>query len=127
MRLLGWRDVPVENACLGDLARSTEPVVRQAFIDGVGHGEEELERRLYVVRKRIERRVADALGEEAGEFYVPSMSCRTVIYKGMFLRRSCSPIIPTWATIGCARPWPSFTSATARTPFPVGGWRSRSA
>ncbi len=85
LKLLGWRDVPTDNRCLGDLARTAEPVIRQAFIGGEGREDEELERRLYVVRKRIERRVIETLGAAAGEFYVPSMSCRTVVYKGMFL------------------------------------------
>ena len=60
-------------------------MIRQAFIGGQGREDEELERRLYVVRKRIERRVAETLGPAADEFYVPSMSCRTIVYKGMFL------------------------------------------
>ncbi len=85
LKVLGWRDVPTENGCLGELARMAEPVMRQAFIGGQGREDEELERRLYVVRKRIERRVSETLGEAADAFYVPSMSCRTIIYKGMFL------------------------------------------
>jgi len=85
MKLLGWRDVPTDNGRLGDLARTAEPAIRQAFIGGEGLADEELERRLYVARKRIEGRVARELGEAAGEFYVPSMSCRTIVYKGMFL------------------------------------------
>ena len=60
-------------------------MIRQAFIGGEGREDEELERRLYVVRKRIERRVTETLGPAADEFYVPSMSCRTIVYKGMFL------------------------------------------
>ncbi len=85
LKILGWRDVPTENGCLGELARMAEPVMRQVFIGGQGRDDEELERRLYVVRKRIERRVSETLGEAADDFYVPSMSCRTIIYKGMFL------------------------------------------
>ena len=85
LKLLGWRDVPTDNGCLGDLARAAEPVIRQAFIGGEGLEDEDLERRLYVARKRIERRVAETLGPAADEFYIPSMSCRTIVYKGMFL------------------------------------------
>jgi glutamate synthase domain-containing protein 2/glutamate synthase domain-containing protein 1/glutamate synthase domain-containing protein 3 len=85
LKLLGWRDVPTCNESLGDLARAAEPVVRQAFIDGQGRSDEDLERRLYVTRKRIEHRVNATLGDAATEFYVPSMSCRTIVYKGMFL------------------------------------------
>ena len=85
LQLLGWRDVPTDNSSLGDIARAAEPFVRQAFIGGQGREDEELERRLYVARKRIERRVLETMGEAAEEFYVPSMSCRTIVYKGMFL------------------------------------------
>ncbi len=85
LKLLGWRDVPADNRCLGAIARAAEPVVRQVFIGGDGLADEELERRLYLARKRAERRIAAALAPDADGFYVPSMSCRTVCYKGMFL------------------------------------------
>ena len=85
LKLLGSRDVPGDNSCLGDLARSSEPVIRQIFIDGRGCEGDVLERRLYVARKNAERRAAELLGERAGEFYVVSMSCRTIVYKGMFM------------------------------------------
>ena len=59
LKVLGWRDVPTDNACLGEIARSAEPIVRQLFIDGGGLASEALERRLFVVRKRAEHRVRD--------------------------------------------------------------------
>ncbi len=85
LKVLGWRDVPTDNSTLGTLARSSEPVVRQLFIDGAGLEPDELERRLFLARKRAENRVRDHLGPPAEDFYIPSMSCRTLIYKGMFL------------------------------------------
>jgi glutamate synthase (NADPH) large chain len=85
LAVLGWRGVPTDNRCLGKLARDSEPVVRQAFFDGCGLRDEDLEGRLYVARKRMERCVREMLGQRADEFYVPSMSARTLIYKGMFL------------------------------------------
>ena len=85
LRVLGWRDVPAENRCLGQLARDAEPMVRQMFVAGDGLAGEELERRLFLARKRAERRVAELLGPAGDAFYVPSMSCRTICYKGMFL------------------------------------------
>jgi glutamate synthase domain-containing protein 2/glutamate synthase domain-containing protein 1/glutamate synthase domain-containing protein 3 len=84
LKPLGWRDVPADNRCLGQIARSAEPVVRQLLIDGDGLQDEDLERRLFVVRKRAEHRVWARFGEPAADFYVPSMSCRTIVYKGMF-------------------------------------------
>jgi len=84
--VLGWRDVPTCNRRLGQIARSAEPVIRQLWIDGQGLAEEELERRLFLVRKRAERRIWRELGAQAEDsFYVVSMSCRTITYKGMFL------------------------------------------
>ena len=85
LAVLGWRDVPADNNCLGELARASEPYVRQVFIGGNPLEDEGLERRLYVARKRIEKRLREMLGVEVDQFYVPSMSCRTLIYKGMFL------------------------------------------
>ena len=85
LRPLVWRDVPGRRDCLGSIARESEPVIRQLLIGGEGLEDQALERRLFVVRKRIEHRVRRELGEEAGQFYVPSMSCRTIVYKGMFL------------------------------------------
>lgn len=84
LKVLGRREVPTDNSCLGNLAKTAEPVVRQVFIDGAGHDGDELERRLYVARKRAERSIRRAFGDEV-DFYVPSMSCRTIVYKGMFL------------------------------------------
>ena len=84
--VLGWRDVPTCNRRLGQIARSAEPVIRQLWIDGQGLAEEEWERRLFLVRKRAERRIWRELGAQAEDsFYVVSMSCRTITYKGMFL------------------------------------------
>jgi len=85
MNLLGWRDVPTCNGSLGELARAAEPMIRQAFIDGAGLEDEALERRLYLARRRAENQVAGQLGEQGVDFYVPSMSCRTIVYKGMFM------------------------------------------
>ncbi len=85
LRVIGWRDVPVRPDCLGELARASEPVVRQVFIDGRGLTGDQLERRLYLARKRAERRAAARLAEAGTDFYVPSMSARTIVYKGMFL------------------------------------------
>ncbi|MFP4216297.1 MAG: glutamate synthase large subunit [Phycisphaerae bacterium] len=85
MKVLAWRDVPGEPDCLGDLARAAEPSVRQLFIDGVGLTDEDLERKLYMARKRAEGLVRQKLPRKAEDFYVVSMSGRTICYKGMFL------------------------------------------
>jgi glutamate synthase (NADPH/NADH) large chain len=85
--LLGWRDVPVNNTDLAGSAKRVEPVIRQVFI-GRGMGitvTDALERKLYLIRK-VSGHAIQALKLEHGkQFYVPSMSARTVCYKGMLL------------------------------------------
>ena len=88
--LLGWRDVPTDPTGLGDSARGSQPVIAQAFIarpDGLGLTPEDddlaFERRLYVARRLIEKAVTRSALPGRGEFYIPSMSCRTIVYKGM--------------------------------------------
>ena len=85
MKVIGWRDVPVLNNCLGKIALAAEPSIRQIFVDGLGLEGEGFERRLYLARKRAERAVMETLGEEGEDFYVASLSCRTICYKGMFM------------------------------------------
>jgi glutamate synthase (NADPH/NADH) large chain len=85
--LLGWRDVPVDNSDLAEPARKLEPVIRQVFI-GRGRGitvTDALERKLYVIRKSSGHAIRALKLEHGREFYVPSMSARTVCYKGMLL------------------------------------------
>jgi len=84
LKVLGWRDVPTANDCLGKIALAAEPHIRQIFIDGNGYKDEELERRLYLIRKRSETRVREQFGEAGQDFYVTSLSCKTICYKGMF-------------------------------------------
>jgi glutamate synthase (ferredoxin) len=84
-RLLGWRDVPVKDAHLGDLARQSQPYIRQFFIARDILNEAEFERKLYVIRKGIENAVRQSALEGRGSFYIPSLSAHTLIYKGLLL------------------------------------------
>src|SRR6266567_2760850 len=84
-RFLGWRDLPTDDRHLGATARSVEPVMRQMFI-GRGPGVRDhahFERKLYVIRKRIENAVDAMDFTEKKLVYVPSLSSNTLIYKGM--------------------------------------------
>ena len=94
--LLGWRDVPVDDTSLGQTARSTMPVIRQVFV-GAGRGSldrDAFERKLYVIRKASGHAIR-ALGiSTAGQFYVPSFSHRTVVYKGMLLAHQVGDFFP---------------------------------
>ncbi len=83
--LLGWRDVPRDNSNIADAARAVEPVMRQVFIGSSVADQNAFERKLFVIRKRIEHAVRALKIEDATQFYIPSMSSRTVVYKGMLL------------------------------------------
>jgi glutamate synthase (NADPH/NADH) large chain len=85
--LLGWRDVPVDNSDLAEPAKRLEPVIRQVFI---GRGKrvtvtDALERKLYIIRKSSGHAIQALKLAHGKEFYVPSMSARTVCYKGLLL------------------------------------------
>jgi glutamate synthase (NADPH/NADH) large chain len=87
--LLGWRDVPVDNSDLAEPAKKSEPVIRQVFI-GRGPGvtvTDALERKLYIIRKSSGHAIQALKLKHGKEFYVPSMSARTVCYKGMLLAK----------------------------------------
>ncbi len=87
LELIGWRDVPVDNASLSDMVRSTEPVHRQVFIGRPKSikDEDTFERRLYLVRKVVSNAVYAAYKARDIGHYTVSLSCRTLVYKGMFL------------------------------------------
>ena len=85
--LLGWREVPRDNSNIAQAAKDVEPVMRQVFI---GRGENVVdqnafERKLFVIRKRIEHEVRALKLDDSAQFYFPSLSSKTIIYKGMLL------------------------------------------
>jgi glutamate synthase (ferredoxin) len=93
---LGWRKVPTDNMYLGESAKESEPFVRQVFIgrNAKIHDEIEFERKLYVIRRRAENAIRYAGLAGADFFYIPSMSCRTLIYKGMLTPRQVTTFYP---------------------------------
>ncbi len=85
--LLFWRDVPVDPHDLGDTAKACMPTICQAFIgrpEGVAAGDD-FERKLYICRRMIEKRVVSEKAFDNKIFYVCSMSARTIVYKGMLV------------------------------------------
>jgi glutamate synthase (NADPH) large chain len=85
--ILGWRDVPVHNEGLPEIVIATEPHQRQVFIgrpEGIAD-DTAFERALYLARRVISNRIIAEVGSKDINFYPVSMSCRTVVYKGMFL------------------------------------------
>jgi glutamate synthase (NADPH/NADH) large chain len=88
--IYGWRHVPVDNSVLGDKANATRPEIEQILIrNEKGVDEEQFERELYIIRRRIEKAAAMIAG-----FYFCSMSCRSIIYKGMMLAEQVADFYP---------------------------------
>ena len=93
-RFLGWRSVPVNATTLGKTSRACMPVIRQAFIERSADidDEEAFERKLYLIRKIAEKRLRYAPDARPGDFYAASLSCRTIVYKGMLLSRQVAQL-----------------------------------
>jgi glutamate synthase (NADPH/NADH) large chain len=86
LEVLGWRDTPVDGSAVGRVARVSQPYIQQIFVGCPADlNEDAFERKLYVVRKRAELEVASSDMEDGGMFYVPSLSARTIVYKGLLL------------------------------------------
>lgn len=92
--LLGWRDVPTDNTTIGYTAKAVEPVIRQVFVGRKAGDEASFERKLYVIRKKVENAVRDSGMEQASYFHCPSFSCRTVVYKGLLLAEQMGTFYP---------------------------------
>ena len=93
---LGWRDVPVNSACLGESVKPTEPTHRQIFI-GRGAGVADVdafERRLFVLRKVISNTIYNLNNPATKGFYPVSLSARTLVYKGMLLATQLGEYFP---------------------------------
>jgi glutamate synthase (NADPH/NADH) large chain len=83
LTLVGWRDVPVDPSVLGEIARKSMPKIVQVVFNGpFGWGSKDLERRLYMVKRRVEKRLVDD-----PEFYMASLSNLVIVYKGL-----CQPV-----------------------------------
>src|SRR6266851_1052438 len=86
LTVLGWRDTPVNADAIGRVARASQPYIEQIFIRGASPlTQDELERKLYVVRRRAELEIDASDLPDKNFFYIPSLSSRTIIYKGLLL------------------------------------------
>ncbi|MEA1967700.1 MAG: glutamate synthase large subunit [Thermodesulfobacteriota bacterium] len=83
LKFLGWRDVPIDENAIAGEAKKHCPIIMQCFIHGAGLEKAALDRKLYIIRRVIENQVRDLLAG-ADSFYIPSLSCSTIIYKGLF-------------------------------------------
>jgi len=91
---LGWRKVPVNPSTLGITSKACMPYICQAFIQKSAdlRDEKAFERRLYLIRKIAEKKLRYAKGARRSEFYAASLSCRTIVYKGMLLARQVAEL-----------------------------------
>jgi len=95
-RLCGWRDVPTDHSPIGPSAMASEPRLQQIFI-ARGQSitnDDAFERKLYVIRKRIEHAIWGSDVAEKAYFYIPSLSHRTLIYKGMLIGSQVEQMFP---------------------------------
>jgi glutamate synthase (NADPH) large chain len=91
LTVLGWRDTPVEVDAIGRIARASQPYIEQIFISAPGGlAPDAFERKLYVVRKRAEAEIAASDLPDKSFFYIPSLSSRTIVYKGLLLANQIS-------------------------------------
>ena len=85
LTLIGWRTVPIDTSVLGDAAINNMPTIEQVFVDAPpGWRNRDLERRLYMARRRAEKRITDDI------FYIASLSCLVTIYKGLMMPKDLS-------------------------------------
>ncbi|WP_238996957.1 glutamate synthase large subunit [Entomobacter blattae] len=89
--IYGWRQVPIDTSCIGEKANVTRPEIEQILIrNALGRSEEQFEQDLYIIRRRIEK---SAITNQV-DLYICSLSCRTMVYKGMFLAEHLTTFYP---------------------------------
>lgn len=91
LKVIAWREIKTDSSVVGDIARKSEPVMKQVFIKKKEGVELNLELKLYVLRKLTEKRAADLPDRGASAFYIPSLSSRTIVYKGMLMPGQVKP------------------------------------
>ena len=91
-RVFGWRQVPINSSIIGEKANVTRPEIEQIMVANErGVENSQFERDLYIIRRSIEKRV---LAAHINDFYICSLSCRSIVYKGMFLAEQLSAFFP---------------------------------
>ena len=85
LEILGWRDVPVNSDVLGEIAKTTEPIVKQVFISKSETKQTEFDfnPKLFAARKIAEHTIYDSKLSESKFFYLPSLSTKIIIFKGL--------------------------------------------
>src|SRR5256714_3097885 len=119
---LHWRNPPLDSTVLGTHARATAPSIAQLLLIRPPHLTlEEYERTLYYAQRLIEQRLQEVA---INDCYIVSLSCTTIVYKGLWLQTNWPDSISTWLIPGLQTPSLSFISATVPTRFPPGPLRN---
>ena len=105
LNLIAVRDVPVDSSILGQISASNEPEIKQIFVTG-GNSQDELEHKLYVVRKKIEKSILKSNIAKERSFYIVSLSTKQMVYKGMLTSEQLRDYFPDLSN-------PNFTSGIA--------------
>jgi glutamate synthase (NADPH/NADH) large chain len=92
-KVIGWRDVPIDEGVIGPVARASRPVMKQLFIARMAPAKT-FERVLFMIRKRAGRLVSQAMGGTDSDFYIASCSSKTVVYKGLMLPERIDSFYP---------------------------------
>jgi len=92
LKIYGWRHVPLNSSIIGDKAKATRPEIEQILISNDQlKDEQEFDNKLYLIRKRIEKEIRK---QNISDFYICSLSCKSIVYKGMFLAEQLSNFYP---------------------------------
>ena len=91
---LGWRDVSIDSSHIGELSKSTMPLIRQLIIAHGAIEVEAFERKLYVIRRLVEKDVLGWNDVDASQCYIPSFSSKTVVYKGLLVGKQLNQFFP---------------------------------
>ena len=92
LKIYGWRHVPIDSSIIGDKAKATRPEIEQILICNEKiESEKKLENLLFIIRKRIEKQIRK---NNINDFYICSLSCQSIIYKGMFLAEQLANFYP---------------------------------
>jgi len=94
LELFDLQDVTTDESVLGEISRKTVPFVKKVFIKGQGLEQDELERKLYIIRKQAENLVRDSKIKDKESFYFPSLSSKVMIYKGMLTPEQVDQFFP---------------------------------
>ncbi|NDL68803.1 glutamate synthase large subunit [Anaerotalea alkaliphila] len=94
LSLIGWRNIPINEKACGLTASGTRPVVHQVFVGRGAVHADDFERKLYIVRKQVEKAIREANRQYTEAFYICSLSSKTMIYKGQLLAHQIPDFFP---------------------------------